>query len=240
MRYNHQPYWYYRLHSWLSGLYCRHIVEPQFDSIGDGLAVLHPRSLKLFGHNIHAGRHLHLICSRDKPIGLSTWSSKNQQGYIQIGDFCLISPGVTIASAEKITIGKNCMIAADAYISDSDWHGLYNRTRPFRCSAPVSIADNVWIGMRAVVGKGVKIGENSVVAAGSVVVEDVEANVVVGGNPARVIKRLKADKRRLTREFLFSGATDYADNQQQLNHYLLANNSTLRWIKSLIKPSKLN
>ena len=236
MRKNHQPYWLYRLQRSLQGWYCRHIIEPQFTTLGPGLAVLHPRSLKIFGENIHLGRDAHLICSPDKPVRLSTWRSKSQKGQIKIGDFCLISPGVNIAAAQEISIGKNCMIAADAYISDSDWHGLYNRTRPFRCTKAIHIADNVWIGMRAMIGKGVSIGENSVVAAGAVVVSDVPANVVVGGNPARVIKHLHPQRRRLTREFLFTGATDYAENQHELNHYLLANNSTLGWIKSHLAP----
>jgi len=58
-------------------------------------------------------------------------------------------------------------------------------------TAPVKIADNVWIGMNAVILKGVIVGENSVVAAGSVVTKNVEPNTVVAGNPAVVVKRFK-------------------------------------------------
>ncbi|MEP6955368.1 MAG: DapH/DapD/GlmU-related protein, partial [Chthoniobacterales bacterium] len=57
-------------------------------------------------------------------------------------------------------------------------------------SAPVVIGDNVWIGMNAIILKGVTIGENSVVAAGAVVSKSVPANVVVAGNPAVVVKQL--------------------------------------------------
>ena len=61
--------------------------------------------------------------------------------------------------------------------------------RPKLKTAPVKIGDNVWIGMNAVILKGVTIGENSVVAAGSVVTKSVESNAVVAGNPATVVKR---------------------------------------------------
>jgi acetyltransferase-like isoleucine patch superfamily enzyme len=57
-------------------------------------------------------------------------------------------------------------------------------------TAPVHIADNVWIGMNAVILKGVTIGENSVVAAGAIVSKNVPANVIVAGNPAIVVKEL--------------------------------------------------
>jgi maltose O-acetyltransferase len=55
---------------------------------------------------------------------------------------------------------------------------------------PVNIGHNVWIGGRAVINPGVTIGDNAVIASGAVVVKDVPANVVVGGNPARIIKHL--------------------------------------------------
>lgn len=57
---------------------------------------------------------------------------------------------------------------------------------------PVTIGNNVWIGGRAVINPGVTIGDNVVVASGAVVTKDVPANVVVGGNPARILKHLSA------------------------------------------------
>jgi acetyltransferase-like isoleucine patch superfamily enzyme len=62
--------------------------------------------------------------------------------------------------------------------------------RPPLRTAPVIIKDNVWIGMNAIVLKGVTIGENAVIAAGAVVSRDVPANVVVAGNPAVIVKEL--------------------------------------------------
>lgn len=60
---------------------------------------------------------------------------------------------------------------------------------------PVTIGHNVWIGGRAVINPGVTIGDNAVVASGAVVVKNVPANAVVGGNPARIIKMLESEKR---------------------------------------------
>jgi acetyltransferase-like isoleucine patch superfamily enzyme len=61
-------------------------------------------------------------------------------------------------------------------------------------TAPVKIADNVWVGMNAVILKGVTLGENSVVAAGSVVTKSVPPNMVVAGNPAVIVRQLRNDE----------------------------------------------
>jgi acetyltransferase-like isoleucine patch superfamily enzyme len=62
--------------------------------------------------------------------------------------------------------------------------------RPAIRTAPVKIGDNVWIGMNAVILKGVNIGDNAVIAAGSVVSKSVAANTIVAGNPAILVKQL--------------------------------------------------
>ena len=83
------------------------------------------------------------------------------------------------------------MFANSAYISDSDWHGIYDRALPVGQSKEVVLEDNVWIGDGAIVSKGVTIGQNSIVGARTVVIKDVPANVVVAGNPAKVISYRK-------------------------------------------------
>ena len=127
-------------------------------------------------------------------------------GACKIGDFTLLN-GALIMAEHRIEIGSHCLISWNVGIADSDFHPLepaqrlvdaralapFYRDRPARPTlrtAPVSIADNVWIGMNAVILKGVSVGENSVVAAGSVVTKPVPANVVVAGNPAVVVKNL--------------------------------------------------
>lgn len=129
------------------------------------------------------------------------------------------------------------MIGAEAYISDSDWHGVYNRTRPFRCSSPVHLRNNVWLGYRSIICKGVTIGENSVIGAGSVVTGDIPDNVVAAGNPARVVKTINPGRRMLTREFLFSGGVDYWENQRALDMFLFSNNSIGDWVRSCLFPT---
>lgn len=104
--------------------------------------------------------------------------------------------GVTICAAQSVNIGKECLIGADVLICDTDFHALAPEKRRFnnqaesiRASA-VSIEDNVFIGARSVVLKGVTIGCNSVIGAGSLVVSDIPPNVLAAGNPAKVIRRL--------------------------------------------------
>jgi acetyltransferase-like isoleucine patch superfamily enzyme len=126
-------------------------------------------------------------------------------GQCTIGNFTLLN-GALIMAEEKIEIGSYCLVSWNVGIADSDFHPLepaqrlidaralapYLKDRPERPilkTDPVKICDNVWIGMNAVILKGVTIGENSVVAAGSVVTKSVEPNCVVAGNPAVIVKR---------------------------------------------------
>jgi hypothetical protein len=90
----------------------------------------------------------------------------------------------------EITIGDSCMMAHGAYITDADWHGLYDRSDSAVAVAPVRLGNNVWIGDSAIVCKGVTIGDHSVVGAGSVVTRDVPPYTVVAGNPASFVKEL--------------------------------------------------
>jgi len=102
--------------------------------------------------------------------------------------------GARISSASEIIIGDDCMLANFCYIMDADWHDIYDRTSSPGKSAPVVLEKGVWIGDSAIVCKGVRIGENSIVGAGSVVRKDVPANVVVIGNPAQIVKKLDPEK----------------------------------------------
>ena len=240
MRRNNTPYLVKRLSTAINRFYVRHFIAPQFDSIGEGLEVAHPTKLVIFGSKIHLGNYVQIISAPDNYIRFTTWPSKSQSGEIHLGNFCLVSPGVRISAAQSIRIGDNCMFAANVYISDSDWHGIYNRIRPFRCTKPVVLEDNVWLGESVIVNKGVHIGENSVVGAGSVVTRDIPANSIAAGNPARVIKSINPQKRMLKRELLFQDAEHYFHNQDQLDRYMLGKNSIMRWLRSLLNPSKLD
>lgn len=90
-----------------------------------------------------------------------------------------------------IHIGDNCMLAPGVHIYTAT-HPLdaTERNSGLEYGKPVTIGHNVWIGGRAVINPGVNIGNNAVIASGAVVTKDVPANVVVGGNPAKIIKSL--------------------------------------------------
>ena len=125
-------------------------------------------------------------------------------GSAVVGDFTLLN-GAMVMAEDRIEIGSHCLISWNVGIADSDFHPLepaqrlidaqalapFYKDRPPRPkleTRPVKIGNNVWIGMHAIILKGVTIGENSVVAAGAVVTKSVPANAVVAGNPAVVVK----------------------------------------------------
>lgn len=128
-------------------------------------------------------------------------------GRVRVGDFTLLN-GALVMCEDEIEIGSHCLISWNVGIADSDFHPLdpaqrlidaqavapFFKDRPPRPTlktAPVKISDNVWIGMNAVILKGVSIGENSVVAAGAVVTKNVPPNTVVAGNPAVAVKKFE-------------------------------------------------
>jgi acetyltransferase-like isoleucine patch superfamily enzyme len=98
--------------------------------------------------------------------------------------FC--NEGVQITCKRRITIGKDCAIARDVIIRDCDAHQLLGAGH--EPSQEVRIGDHVWIGTRAIVLKGVTIGDGAVVAAGAVVTKNVPAQCLVAGVPAKVIR----------------------------------------------------
>lgn len=111
---------------------------------------------------------------------------------IHVGENFYANFDCVILDVCKVTIGANCMLAPGVHI--------YTATHPLNAEErnsgaefgkPVTIGDNVWIGGRTVVNPGVTIGNNAVIASGAVVTKDVPDNVVVGGNPARVIKNIE-------------------------------------------------
>ncbi len=110
-----------------------------------------------------------------------------ENGTCTIGDFTLLN-GALVMAEDKIDIGSHCLISWNVGIADSDFHPLEPAQRLIDTQALVRIADNVWIGMNAVILKGVTIGENSIVAAGSVVTKSIPPNTVVAGNPAVIVK----------------------------------------------------
>jgi acetyltransferase-like isoleucine patch superfamily enzyme len=119
---------------------------------------------------------------------------------IEIGDDAGIS-GSTICAAVSVVIGKRCLIGADCMIFDTDFHNhqvlgsdalprRYSRPDWPAISAPVQIGDDVFLGTRTIVCKGVTIGNGTIVAAGSVVSKNLPANCIAAGVPAKVVRLL--------------------------------------------------
>jgi len=100
--------------------------------------------------------------------------------------------GGGIICAQQVTIGDHVTIGANTILTDTDFHPLdapTRRTRPSdAATAPIVIGDDVFIGMGAIILKGVTIGTGSVIGAGSVVTRDVPPGVIAAGNPARVVR----------------------------------------------------
>ena len=109
---------------------------------------------------------------------------------MEIGDNTFINAGVGIAARQRVMIGANVKIGPRTSILDSTYHQLDVNDDP-SSSRPVVIGNNVWIGTRCTILPGVTIGENSVVAAGSIVNKDVPKNVLVAGIPAKIIRELE-------------------------------------------------
>lgn len=111
---------------------------------------------------------------------------------IRIGDNTRIH-GTCIHSYQSVTIGNNCLIAANCQIFDGSGHDLSfpnveNRIHTGGTSKPVKIEDNVWIGANSIILPGVTIGNGSIISANSVVVKDIPPMVLAGGNPAVILK----------------------------------------------------
>ena len=104
--------------------------------------------------------------------------------------------GGTICAAVSVKIGNECLIGANVVIADTDFHSLRPEDRRGDAgdhsagTAPVIIEDNVFVGTGAIVLKGVRVGRNSVIGAGSVVTKSVPPNTIVAGNPATILRNI--------------------------------------------------
>lgn len=110
--------------------------------------------------------------------------SVHNNAKLSIGTSCGFS-GTVIGCFDEIVIEDNVRCGANTLITDSDWHLDDPRSGSPK---PIHIHRNVWLGVGVMVLKGVSIGENSVIGAGSVVTRDVPSNVIAAGNPCKVIR----------------------------------------------------
>ena len=132
------------------------------------------------------------------------------EGRLSLAPFVYVGDNVIISAQEAVEIGEATLVAHGVMIFDNNSHPInpYAREIQFRRmlgvkdrytpivveSAPIKIGRRCWIGMNSMVLKGVTIGDDTVVASGSVVVSDLPAGVVAGGNPARVLRALTPEE----------------------------------------------
>ncbi len=112
---------------------------------------------------------------------------KDHKAKIAIGKRCSIGDRTEIHAGNHVDIGNDVIIAWDCVILDRDYHSTDGKNE---VCVPVRIKDGAWIGCRAIILKGVTIGEGAVVGAGSVVTKSVEPLNMVAGNPAKIIRKV--------------------------------------------------
>jgi acetyltransferase-like isoleucine patch superfamily enzyme len=238
LRKDHRPYILKRLDLNYQKWYANYFLRPQFEHLGRGCHFMKPWHVEIFGGPISLGDYATVIAAPDRKVRLTVWSDLRGEGRIIIGNCCLVCPGVRISAATEITIGESCMFAQGVFVTDADWHGIYDRSLPVGQTSPVLIGDNVWIGDSAMVCKGVRIGENSIIGAGSVVVRDIPANTVAAGNPAAVLKRLEPGRPVKTRAEWLADPGALSAQFDEIDRHLMRNNSWMGWIRLLIRPRK--
>ena len=142
MRKDHRPYYIKKAYLKLQEFYVNHFLRPQLDTLGKGFTFMRPWHVEIFGAPIVLGDYVNMVASRDKPVRLAIWPEQAGRGRIRIGSYCMICPGVRIGAANEIIVGDSCMIASNAYLTDSDWHDIYNRISIGK-TAPISIETEV-------------------------------------------------------------------------------------------------
>jgi acetyltransferase-like isoleucine patch superfamily enzyme len=114
---------------------------------------------------------------------------------LQIGNGTYLNRNTLIVTQASVEIGKDCRIAWDVVIMDSDLHPIVGKVME---NKPVIIEDHVWVGCRSIILKGVRIGKGAIIAAGSVVTKDIPAFTIAGGVPAKVIYKRSMNEHEMS------------------------------------------
>jgi acetyltransferase-like isoleucine patch superfamily enzyme len=156
----------------------------------DGLCFICPRV------KLEIGRHATLRVGRWAWIGHGC-KIRVHEGEVEIGAKTVMGQECTISAYQHVSIGRECILADRVMLIDFD-HGVTEVDRPIRLQGiykrDVHVGNNVWIGYGACVLRGVRVGDNSVVGTNAVLPSDVPENAVVGGVPARVIRKRGAPR----------------------------------------------
>lgn len=156
------------------------------------------------GKNFKLGMSGGVLGDKDKivvgnNVSLSGWLISDG-GKIIIGDNTIINKNTIIRSMNLVKIGKYCDIASDCAIQDHNSRSLdYRERRKYMLTgkfdekvlnSPVIIGDDVWIGRRVTILKGVRVGNGAILATNAVVTKDVPSSSIAAGNPAKIVKKL--------------------------------------------------
>ena len=128
-----------------------------------------------------------------KPVRIHGLFKVGNRSNITIGNNLAINYGVYIQGHSKVIIGNNVVLSPRCMLLDSGLNiqDIENaRIRKEHIKGGIHIGNNVWVGANAIILPGVVIGDNSIVGAGSVVTKTFPPNVIIAGNPAKIIKRL--------------------------------------------------
>jgi acetyltransferase-like isoleucine patch superfamily enzyme len=186
----------------IKGLYYRFklkakcaIYSIEVDSVGTILGNIlflkRPSSIIKIGRNFNSVNNYQMSGFNYVPYTrFKTFSSNSR---IIIGSNVHINSSSLLCNSTSIELGNDVLIAPNCILTDSDFHGIspdQRRIRNAKNDRPIIIENNVWIGMNSVVLKGVRIGENSIIGAGSVVTSNVSPNSMYAGSPAKYVKKI--------------------------------------------------
>jgi acetyltransferase-like isoleucine patch superfamily enzyme len=150
----------------------------------DGLAFIGPKVV------LQIGKKGRIELGRWSWIGHGT-KVRCHEGVVSIGAKTVLGQECTISAYQRVSIGRECVIADRVMLIDFD-HGVVEVERPVRLQGiykrDVAVGNNVWIGYGACILRGVTVGDNAIIGTSAVVTKDVPANAVVAGVPARVLR----------------------------------------------------
>jgi len=162
-------------HDWFPGLLPDNVVLGERSWLYSSFAFIH----------YQARSRLALRIGNSTGIYNGSFFEMGPDAHVEIGDFCTIVGAIIITNG-AISIGDYAFIAHEVVLADDDF-ARPDSTSPAKISPMIVIGRNAWIGARATLLGGARVGENAIVGAGAVVSEDVPANSIAIGNPAQIV-----------------------------------------------------
>lgn len=165
--------------------YCKRKIVGNHNTISIGHKSMLECSITIYGNN-------NLVKIEDGVVfkSGSIWIEDDNNTVIIGRNTTIENAEIAVAEGTSISIGNDCMISTGVRIASSDAHSVINLISQNRINPAknILVENHVWIGLRAIICKGVTIGHDSIVGTQSVVTHSIEPNTVVAGNPATIIK----------------------------------------------------